>query len=246
METVSETPAPEARPVAERLPAAPPVVCAMAVYRPGPWFADTLAALAAQVRQRASEVQAGDVGLAAGHGMGEQSAEEAVGLAGFVDQHAGLHFESGGLRDGTGFHRRWLFELDLQLLFHGADRAVVLVEAGAVAQRVDVGAGRRLKLYPDRTSQVVEHLRFVGAEPNERQASTQVRSSPLAATNHLLLPSGTAAGITTLAQIVRSLAARDILFDFREPDLIRAGCSPLTTRFVDVFDGLRAVADLAG
>ncbi|MFZ9627872.1 MAG: kynureninase [Ilumatobacteraceae bacterium] len=46
------------------------------------------------------------------------------------------------------------------------------------------------------------------------------------------------------AQIVRTLAARDILFDFREPDLIRAGCSPLTTRFVDVFDGLQAVADL--
>lgn len=44
--------------------------------------------------------------------------------------------------------------------------------------------------------------------------------------------------------VVQVLAARDILFDFREPNIIRAGCSPLTTRFVDVYDGLAAVADL--
>ena len=42
--------------------------------------------------------------------------------------------------------------------------------------------------------------------------------------------------------VVRDLATRDVLFDFREPDIIRAGCSPLTTRFVDVYDGLTAVA----
>ncbi|MDO8363324.1 MAG: aminotransferase class V-fold PLP-dependent enzyme [Actinomycetota bacterium] len=45
--------------------------------------------------------------------------------------------------------------------------------------------------------------------------------------------------------IVRELAARDVIFDFREPNIVRAGCSPLTTRFVDVFDGLSAVARLA-
>ncbi len=44
--------------------------------------------------------------------------------------------------------------------------------------------------------------------------------------------------------VVRELAARDILFDFREPNIIRAGCSPLTTRFVDVFDGVSAIAQL--
>lgn len=42
--------------------------------------------------------------------------------------------------------------------------------------------------------------------------------------------------------VVRQLQARDIIFDFREPDIIRAGCSPLTTRFVDVYDGLQAIA----
>ncbi len=43
-------------------------------------------------------------------------------------------------------------------------------------------------------------------------------------------------------QIVRELTARGVIFDFREPNIIRAGCSPLTTRFVDVYDGLAAVA----
>lgn len=42
--------------------------------------------------------------------------------------------------------------------------------------------------------------------------------------------------------IVRELAARDVIFDFREPNIIRAGCSPLSTRYVDVFDGVSAIA----
>ncbi len=42
--------------------------------------------------------------------------------------------------------------------------------------------------------------------------------------------------------LVHALHSRDILFDFREPNIIRAGCSPLTTRFADLFDGLTAVA----
>ncbi len=43
-------------------------------------------------------------------------------------------------------------------------------------------------------------------------------------------------------KIVRDLSARGVIFDFREPNIIRAGCSPLTTRFVDVFDGVSAIA----
>jgi len=42
--------------------------------------------------------------------------------------------------------------------------------------------------------------------------------------------------------VVRELSARNVIFDFREPNIIRAGCSPLTTRFVDVFDGVAAIA----
>jgi kynureninase len=44
--------------------------------------------------------------------------------------------------------------------------------------------------------------------------------------------------------VVRELSARGVIFDFREPNIIRAGCSPLTTRFVDVFDGVAAIAQV--
>src|SRR3954454_222165 len=47
-------------------------------------------------------------------------------------------------------------------------------------------------------------------------------------------------------QIVTTLASRRVLVDYREPDVVRLGCSPLTTRFVDVFDGLHCIADLVG
>ncbi|MGH9133631.1 MAG: kynureninase, partial [Ilumatobacteraceae bacterium] len=47
------------------------------------------------------------------------------------------------------------------------------------------------------------------------------------------------------AVVTRTLAAdHGVITDFREPDLIRLGCSPLTTRFVDVHDGTRAIAQL--
>ncbi len=41
------------------------------------------------------------------------------------------------------------------------------------------------------------------------------------------------------------LADRGVLGDFREPDVVRLGMSPLTTRFVDVFDGVALIAELA-
>ena len=43
---------------------------------------------------------------------------------------------------------------------------------------------------------------------------------------------------------MRELSARNVIFDFREPNIVRAGCSSLTTRFVDVFDGVSAIAEL--
>lgn len=43
-------------------------------------------------------------------------------------------------------------------------------------------------------------------------------------------------------ELVRKLAAVGTIFDFREPNIVRIGCSPLTTRFVDVYDGLMAIS----
>lgn len=46
-------------------------------------------------------------------------------------------------------------------------------------------------------------------------------------------------------RLVTDLAERRVITDFRAPDIIRIGCSPLTTRFTDVFDGLSQLSDLA-
>ena len=41
------------------------------------------------------------------------------------------------------------------------------------------------------------------------------------------------------------LTRRGVITDIRRPDLIRLGCAALTTRFVDVFDGVTALAEVA-
>ena len=41
-----------------------------------------------------------------------------------------------------------------------------------------------------------------------------------------------------------ALIDRGVIPDFREPDVVRLGMSPLTTRFVDVYDGITTVAEL--
>ena len=46
------------------------------------------------------------------------------------------------------------------------------------------------------------------------------------------------------SRLVDELADRKVITDFRDPDIVRIGCSPLTTRFVDVYDGLTALAAL--
>ena len=43
-----------------------------------------------------------------------------------------------------------------------------------------------------------------------------------------------------------ALTARGVITDVRRPDIIRLGCAALTTRFADVWDGVRAVAESAG
>jgi kynureninase len=45
-------------------------------------------------------------------------------------------------------------------------------------------------------------------------------------------------------QLVTTMAAEGIVTDFRQPDIVRIGCSPLTTRYTDVYDCLQRVAEL--
>ena len=44
--------------------------------------------------------------------------------------------------------------------------------------------------------------------------------------------------------LTAALIERNIIPDFREPDIVRMGMSPLTTRYVDVFDGISTLAAL--
>lgn len=48
----------------------------------------------------------------------------------------------------------------------------------------------------------------------------------------------------TARALVTALVSRKVLTDYREPDIVRIGCSPLTTRFTDVFDGIAHLAEL--
>ncbi|MDP9464157.1 MAG: kynureninase [Actinomycetota bacterium] len=45
-------------------------------------------------------------------------------------------------------------------------------------------------------------------------------------------------------RLVAELEGRGVITDFRDPDIVRIGCSPLTTRFTDVFDGLVRLSEL--
>ena len=46
------------------------------------------------------------------------------------------------------------------------------------------------------------------------------------------------------ASLTAGLIERRVVPDFRRPDVIRFGLSPLTTRFADVYDGVEALAQL--
>ena len=46
-------------------------------------------------------------------------------------------------------------------------------------------------------------------------------------------------------QLQQQLAARKVIVDKRDPDVLRLGMSPLTTRYTDIFDALTLLADLS-
>ena len=43
---------------------------------------------------------------------------------------------------------------------------------------------------------------------------------------------------------MQALIERDVIGDFRAPDLLRFGFAPLYTRFVDVWDAVEALRDV--
>jgi kynureninase len=45
-------------------------------------------------------------------------------------------------------------------------------------------------------------------------------------------------------ELCRALIDGGVIVDFRTPDIIRFGFAPLTTRFVDVWDGIEALRAL--
>jgi kynureninase len=47
-------------------------------------------------------------------------------------------------------------------------------------------------------------------------------------------------------RLCAELGERRVIVDFRAPDVIRLGLSPLTTRFVDVFDAIEALQAVLG
>jgi kynureninase len=55
-----------------------------------------------------------------------------------------------------------------------------------------------------------------------------------------------AVNVADADKVHAELTRRGMITDVRRPDLIRLGCAALTTRFVDVFDGVMALAEVAG
>jgi kynureninase len=47
------------------------------------------------------------------------------------------------------------------------------------------------------------------------------------------------------AELCTRLAKRSVLTDYRAPDVVRIGLSPLTTSFCELWDGLAVLAELA-
>ena len=48
------------------------------------------------------------------------------------------------------------------------------------------------------------------------------------------------------AELCRALTEAGVLTDFRMPDTIRLGCSPLTTSYAELWDGVDRICQLAG
>ena len=81
---------------------------------------------------------------------------------------------------------------------------------------------------------------FVGLELVEREGlETVTPADPLRRGGHVAIrhPDAT--------RLHADLAGRKVIVDRRDPDILRLGMSPLTTRFTDVHDAITILAELA-
>ena len=97
----------------------------------------------------------------------------------------------------------------------------------------------------------------------ERAGVQRIRAKGIALTEHAIELADTVAGLEVASprdparrgahvalahpdaqELCRELATRGVLADFRTPDVIRLGLSPLTTRHVEVWDGVEALRAL--
>jgi kynureninase len=104
-----------------------------------------------------------------------------------------------------------------------------------------------------------------GVEIVERAGIERLRAKGLALTEHAIAIADTIGEVTVFSprdgarrgahvalahpraqQLCRELAERRVLTDFRTPDVVRIGLSPLTTTHVELWDGLDALRELLG
>jgi kynureninase len=123
---------------------------------------------------------------------------------------------------------------DIRRLLLGTPSILALVAADAgISVTVDAGItaiATKARALTDFALQLCDALGFVTPTPRDgkqRGAHVAIRHPDA-------------------RRAVDSLAAEGVITDFREPDIVRVGCSPLTTRFVDVFDGLTRLRGLVG
>jgi len=102
-----------------------------------------------------------------------------------------------------------------------------------------------------------------GIEVVERAGIERIRAKGIALTEHAIALADTVAGVEVASprdparrgahvalahpdaeELCRALATRGVLADFRTPDVMRYGLSPLTTRHVEVWDAVEALRAL--
>ena len=114
------------------------------------------------------------------------------------------------------------------LALHALGAGIELVERAGI-ERIRAKAialtELAIALADDRLARARRHGRLAGRDPRRRGA-------------HVALAH------TDAEELCALLAGRGVLADYRAPDVVRFGLSPLTTRFAEVWDAVEALSEL--